>query len=87
VAGLTVPVGLHRLYVVGLAAPRGPQLPVYSQQARLVARMLRLSESGVAPADAFARQTPDDRIDIVRPVWNDQMRASTRIVDGLERRR
>jgi cation diffusion facilitator CzcD-associated flavoprotein CzcO len=87
VAGLTVPLGLHRLYFVGLAAPRGPQLPVYSQQARLVARMLRLSESGVAPADAFARQTPDDRIDIVRPVWNDQMRASTRIVDGLERRR
>jgi hypothetical protein len=49
--------------------------------------MLRLSESGAKPADAFARQAPDDRIDIVRSIWNDQMRASTRIVDGLERSR
>ena len=32
-AGMTLPVGLERLYFVGLAAPRGPQLPVYSAQA------------------------------------------------------
>ena len=41
VAGMTVPVGLERLYFVGLAAPRGPQLPVYSAQARLIAKLLR----------------------------------------------
>jgi cation diffusion facilitator CzcD-associated flavoprotein CzcO len=86
VAGLTVPVGLQRLYFIGLAAPRGPQLPVYSQQAKLVTRLLRLTESGVSPAGAFDRQSPDDRIDIVRPIWNDQMRASARIVDALEKR-
>jgi cation diffusion facilitator CzcD-associated flavoprotein CzcO len=87
VAGLTVPVGLQRLYFIGLAAPRGPQLPVYSQQARLVSRLLRLTESGTAPAGAFDRQAPDSRIDIVRGIWNDQMRASSRIADALEKRR
>jgi cation diffusion facilitator CzcD-associated flavoprotein CzcO len=87
VAGLTMPVGLQRLYFIGMAAPRGPQLPVYSQQARLVSRLLRLTESGVPVAGAFDRQTPDGRIDIVRGIWNDQMRASARIVDALEKRR
>ncbi len=86
VAGLTMPVGLQRLFFIGLAAPRGPQLPVYSQQARLVSRLLRLTESGVAPGRAFVRQTPDSRIDIVRPIWNEQMRDSTRIVEALEKR-
>ena len=37
---MTLPVGLERLYFVGLAAPRGPQLPVYSAQARLIAKFL-----------------------------------------------
>jgi cation diffusion facilitator CzcD-associated flavoprotein CzcO len=87
VAGLTIPVGLHRLYFIGLAAPRGPQLPVYCQQARLVCRLLRLTESGVSPASAFGQQIPDGRIDIVRGIWNAQMRASARIVDSLETRR
>jgi len=85
VAGLTVPVGLERLYFIGLAAPRGPQLPVYSRQARLVARLLRLTEAGGSPSGAFDRQTPDNRIDIVRAVWNEQMRASSRIVEALEK--
>jgi cation diffusion facilitator CzcD-associated flavoprotein CzcO len=85
VAGLTVPVGLERLYFVGLAAPRGPQLPVYSRQARLVARLLRLTERRGTVAGAFARQVPDARIDIVRPVWNDQMRASEKLVEALEK--
>jgi cation diffusion facilitator CzcD-associated flavoprotein CzcO len=86
VAGLTVPAGLRRLYVVGLAAPRGPQLPVYSAQAKLVARLLRLTERGVPVADAFAGQTPDARIDIVRPAWNRQMRDTERAVAALEER-
>lgn len=85
VAGLTVPVGLERLYVIGLAAPRGPQLPVYSAQSRLVARLLRLTEAGVAVARAFEGQAPDGRIDIVRPVWNAQLRETERLVDELEK--
>jgi cation diffusion facilitator CzcD-associated flavoprotein CzcO len=85
VAGLTVPVGLQRLYFIGLAAPRGPQLPVYSRQARLVARLLRLTESRGSVAGAFHRQAPDARIDIVRPVWNHQMQATERVVDALEK--
>lgn len=87
VAGLTTPVGLDRLWFVGLAAPRGPQLPVYSAQSRLVARLLRLVEADVDVSAAFARQTPDARIDIVRAVWNEQMRETTRIVDALEKRK
>jgi hypothetical protein len=86
-AGLTVPVGLQRLYFIGLAAPRGPQLPVYSQQARLVARLLRLTEAGRLPANAFHRQAPDSRIDIVRSVWNNQMRKTLHTVDTLEKAR
>jgi len=85
VAGLTVPVGLCRLYFVGLAAPRGPQLPVYSAQSRLIARLLRLTEAGRPVADAFSAQTPDHRIDIVRRVWNEQMRRTAQVVDSLER--
>jgi len=85
VAGLTVPVGLQRLYFIGLAAPRGPQLPVYSRQARLVARLLRLTERGGSLAGAFDGQAPDKRIDIVRPVWNDQMRATEKLVGALEK--
>ena len=87
VAGLTVPVGLQRLYFIGFAAPRGPQLPVYSRQARLVSRLLRLSESGTSPSGAFGRQIPDNRIDIVRPVWVRQMTASERIVAAMEKAR
>ncbi len=85
VAGLTVPVGLQRLYFIGLAAPRGPQLPVYSAQVRLVARMLRLAESGRALNGAFDTQTPDNRIDIVRGVWTKQMEDTSRIVETLEK--
>ena len=86
-AAMTVPVGLQRLYFIGLAAPRGPQLPVYSRQASLVARLLRLTEAGTSLAGAFDRQIADNRIDIVRPIWNGQMQASERIVTALEKAR
>jgi cation diffusion facilitator CzcD-associated flavoprotein CzcO len=85
VGALTVPRGLRRLYFVGLAAPRGPQLPVYSAQAELVARLLRLTERGVDVARAFDGQPPDARIDIVRPVWNRQLTDTNRAVDALEK--
>src|SRR5918999_827754 len=44
VAGMTLPLGPEQLYFVGLGAPRGPQLPVYSTQARLIARFLTAHE-------------------------------------------
>jgi hypothetical protein len=37
---------------------------------------------GAAATEAWAA---DSRIDIVRPIWNDQMRAAERIVESLER--
>jgi thioredoxin reductase len=79
-AGLTLPVGVEHLYIVGLAAPRGPQLPVYSEQAELVVRMLRLDrERRAALAARFAEtDVPDDRIDIVRAIWQRQMRDAHR---------
>ncbi|WP_088315042.1 NAD(P)/FAD-dependent oxidoreductase [Kineosporia sp. R_H_3] len=86
VAGLTVPVGLERLWFVGLSAPRGPQLPPYGAQARLVARLIRLQELGVPVAHAFDGQQPDSRIDIVKVVWNKQMADTDRVVAALEQK-
>jgi thioredoxin reductase len=75
-AGLTLPVGAENLYFVGLAAPRGPQLPVYSAQTELVVRMLELDPARRhALAAHFAEiDVPDARIDIVRAVWNKQIK-------------
>ena len=75
-AGLTLPVGAENLYFIGLAAPRGPQLPVYSAQTELVVKMLALDPARrCALAAHFAEiDVPDARVDIVRPVWNRQMR-------------
>jgi cation diffusion facilitator CzcD-associated flavoprotein CzcO len=86
-AGLTLPVGAENLHLVGLAAPRGPQLPVYSEQAELVVRMRRLDPARrAALAARFAEQeVPDTRIDIVRAIWQRQMRAAGRTLDALER--
>jgi hypothetical protein len=82
-AGLTLPIGLEHLYFVGLAAPRGPQLPVYSTQAELVVRMLELDPARrSALAAHFAEiDVPDARIDIVRALWNKQMRDAHKTLD------
>ena len=82
-AGLTLPVGAEHLYFVGLAAPRGPQLPVYSAQAELVVRMLRLDPARrSALAAHFAEiDVPDARIDIVRALWNRQLRDAHKALD------
>ena len=79
-AGLTLPVGAENLYLIGMAAPRGPQLPVYSEQTELVARMLRLHpDRRSALAARFAEiDVPDARIDIVRAIWQRQMRDAHR---------
>lgn len=89
VAGCILPYrGPARLYYVGLCAPRGPQLPVYSDQAAVIMDMLALQERlDRSLADEFSRRDePEARIDIVRSVWNDQMDATRRHVERLAAR-
>jgi len=85
-AGGILPERAERLYFVGLIAPRGPQIPIYGVQAKLVARMIALRErSDLALAAYFAGlQEPETRIDIVRHVWLDQMADTERLLDALE---
>jgi hypothetical protein len=81
VAGGILPAhGPARLYFVGLIAPRGPQLPVYSDQAEVIMDMLDLQERIDRPlVDLFtASETPERRIDVVRAHWNDQMTRTRR---------
>lgn len=86
-AGGIVPDGVEGLYFIGLIAPRGPQIPIYGEQAKLVARMVRLAEKGVHVAGHFKKlQEPETRIDIVRAIWNDQMADTERLLQALEAR-
>lgn len=83
-----VPLGLDKLYYIGLSAPRGPQIPVYGVQAALALRMLALHEAapgGHVPLAAYLEglQDADDRIDIVRAVWNDQLADTERLLDAF----
>ena len=81
---MTLPVGLERLYFVGLAATRGPQLPVYSAQARLIAKFLRTP----APVSALLARSsrPESRIDIPRHEWQRDMDRTHRRIDRIVRR-
>ena len=75
-AGGIVPAGLDRLYLIGMAAPRGPQIMLYPIQSRLALAMVQLWEDGwhgSLAADLEAEQGLDDRIDMVRPDWEAQM--------------
>ena len=86
VAGCILPFhGPARLYFVGLCAPRGPQLPVYSDQSEVIMDMLDLQERTNRPLAALFSQTdvPERRIDIVRAFWNDQMKRTRRRLRGL----
>ncbi len=91
VAGCILPArGPARLYFVGLCAPRGPQLPVYSDQAEVIVDMLGLQERVCEPlVDMFsAVDTPEPRIDMVRSVWSSQMdttRKRLRAIDAAQR--
>lgn len=90
VAGMTLPAGgVERLYFVGLAAPRGPQLPVYSAQARLVARFLTAQERAATQLSAIYTRAsrPEARIDIPRHEWNRDMARTHRRIDRILRRR
>jgi hypothetical protein len=88
VAGMTLPVGLERLYFVGLAAPRGPQLPVYSAQARLVAKFLTVQEDAdIALSALYTRSSrPEARIDVPRHEWQRDMDRTRRRIDRIPRR-
>jgi len=89
VAGCILPAGgPARLYFVGLCAPRGPQLPVYSDQSDVIMDMLALQERlDGALVDVFtAADEPESRIDIVRAYWNDQMDRTRRHLHDLASR-
>jgi hypothetical protein len=87
VGGMTVPVGVSRLYTVGLASPRGAQFPVFSAQARLAARLLGLEGRTARPLhqELLAAGPPDDRVDVLRPLWTAGMARAHKVVDQLER--
>ena len=57
-AGGILPEGVEKLYFVGLIAPRGPQIPIYGAQTKLIVRMIRLYEEagchGLALSNYFA---------------------------------
>lgn len=92
VAGGIVPVGLEKLYYIGMIAPRGPQIPIYGVQTKLAIRMIELHEAaagGFAGIETYLAglQEPFDGIDIVRVAWEDQMADTERLLDSLEQAR
>ena len=86
-AGGIVPMGLEKLYFIGLSAARGPQIPIYGVQTKLAIRMIALHEAA-GPSGAGIQaylaglQEADDRIDIVRNIWNEQMADTERLLDA-----
>jgi hypothetical protein len=86
-AGGIVPAGLEKLYLIGMSAPRGPQIPIYGVQTKIAVRMIALHEAageGGAGIQTYlsALQEPDDRIDIVRVVWEEQLADAHRLLDA-----
>jgi cation diffusion facilitator CzcD-associated flavoprotein CzcO len=88
-AGGILPEGVEQLYFIGLIAPRGPQIPVYGMQAKVVLRMIALHErglrDGVALGEQFEKLQPaEQRIDVVRDTWLQQMADTERLLDAFE---
>ena len=86
-AGGIVPKGLEKLYLIGMSAPRGPQIPVYGVQTKVAIRMIALHEAAGytgAGIETYlsSLQEADDRIDIVRAIWEDQMADTGRLIDA-----
>ncbi|MFE5838106.1 flavin-containing monooxygenase [Arthrobacter sp. NPDC056493] len=91
-AGGIVPATLEKLYLIGMSAPRGPQIPVYGVQAKAALQMIELHETagkGGAGIAAYlsALQAADDRIDIVRAVWEEQMADTRRLLAAYPKAR
>jgi hypothetical protein len=91
-AGGIVPAGLEKLYYIGLAAPRGPQIPVYGVQAKLAIRIVELHEAagdgGAGVAAYLAElQTPEHRIDVIRAEWDAEMADTERLLDAFAKAR
>ncbi|PQZ94849.1 dimethylaniline monooxygenase [Arthrobacter sp. MYb227] len=87
-AGGIIPEGLEKLYYIGMIAPRGPQIPIYGVQSRIVARMLELHaaapEENASLAAYFAQlQEPEDRIDIPRHFWDAQITDTNRLIEAM----
>lgn len=83
-----VPQGLEKLYYIGLTAPRGPQIPVYGVQTKVALKMVELHEQapgGFREVQGYLAglQEADDRIDIVRVVWNEQLADTERLLTAL----
>ena len=80
-----VPAGLEKLYYIGMIAPRGPQIPIYGVQAKVVNKMIAIHEAagpqGAPIAHHLAsQQQPEWRIDIVRDIWLDQLADTERLL-------
>ena len=77
VGAAVVPLGLEKLYLIGLIAPRGPQPPTYPVQAKLAVEMVKLHEQAggfrpiAAPLEKL--QEKEWRVDILRPIWLEQV--------------
>lgn len=85
-AGGILPEGTEQLYFVGLIAPRGPQIPIYGTQAKLVARMIALAEAGMPDVTTQFTKLQDGelRVDIVRATWLEQMADTERLLEAFE---
>ncbi|GHE09445.1 flavin-containing monooxygenase [Klenkia taihuensis] len=85
VGGMVVPVGTSRLYTVGLASPRGAQFPVFSAQSALAVRLLGLEGRTDRPLAELllAAGAPTDQVDVLRPLWTQQMARATAVLDAV----
>lgn len=78
VGGAVVPLNLEKLYLIGMIGARGPQPPIYPIQADIAVRMIALHESspdGFTPiaGPLTQAQSHEWRIDILRPLWLEQV--------------
>jgi hypothetical protein len=77
VGAAIVPIGLEKLYLIGMIGARGPQPPIYLIQAKIALEMARLHEQAggfraiAGPLEKL--QEKEWRIDILRPIWLDQV--------------
>ncbi|MEI6405188.1 MAG: NAD(P)-binding domain-containing protein [Actinomycetes bacterium] len=78
VGAAVLPIGVEKLYLIGMIAPRGPQPPTYPTQAELAVKMVqihRASGKGYVPLTDHLDKSQERewRIDILRPIWLDQV--------------